>query len=345
MKRSSTMVPFVIIVVLVFIIVSIVILKSSYPDFKDVYDVLGITDLKLSEGDSDSALPNNEPEDFGTSEDAWGDELDFGTSDGDVSDNELNFGDLDTETTNDNNVDSGLVSGEDTPNYTPSEEFTFNKTYIRAIDGALNYDKIDFFTVSDPCDYRVHLKTKLSDKPLTGNITLTMYDERGITVATQSVQPYYGNSGYCDEFKVDFTLDPSKKHTLKISGDQLEGDYQIALLTLERDAGINEDSATPISLDEETTAVMNSTLPDWFVFTAPESGKYEITIHNINVGARLEVRGSQGASGLFSAYAGNETTKESSFFVREGEQVLIKVAPQDDEANGTYILLITKAEV
>lgn len=332
MKRSSKMVPFTILVVLAVLIAAVVTVKVSYPNLSDVYDVLGITSMKTAtltpDGnlsvDNASGAPSSTDSSINQDIDASF-EPQGGTSQSDSS------GNTDTTIPNDR-----LPLSDDT--------FEFNKTYTRTISEQDKQDKLDIFTVSEPCDYRVTLKTKISDDPLEGSIYVSVYDDQGILVEKQDVHPSYSNYSYCDEFCLDFHLSAAKAYTLKIHGDYAVGDYQIAITTAQRDAGFDQDSASLIVLGEETRATANNSLSDWFVLDITESAQYVITVHNIDVGCTLNVRGELDGSAILSTYVKNEDNTTRSFFARENSRVYIEIEPEDDHANGNYIVIVKKQE-
>lgn len=324
MKRSSKTVPFAIIIILAFIIATVIVIKNSYPNLMNVYDVLKITDLKSSD--------IKQEDDFKDGNIIYDDSIEDNIPSLDYLNNENTINNSEKQE-NESSINEEIQV----------DSFEFNKSYIRAVDSELNYDKIEFFTTNTDNDYRVNIKTKISDKPLSGNINVSIYDERGIMLEQKNITPlYYNTINYCDEFNIDFHLEASKKYTLKISADKLEGDYQIAIYELERDAGYSKETALPIILGEEVTANANSTLSDWYALNVEETGRYKILIHNINVGCNINVSMRYEDSSVYSRMVQSETSADGKVFLREGSKVLIEVKPDKDVANGNYIIIIDK---
>ena len=204
-------------------------------------------------------------------------------------------------------------------------------------------DKVEFSTVDIDSDYRFCIKTKIDDSPLQGNLVLAIYDERGIKVDDYSFTPRYDNSPYyCDETFFDLHLESEKTYTYKVSSDSASGQYQLSVLRMERDAGSSESSATHISVNEEITAILNSTLSDWYVCNIQEAGTYEIVVHNIDIGCKVDVIGRFGESSVFQAYVSNEDSESRTFRVYQPCEVVIEINSMESVANGKYIMSINK---
>ena len=220
------------------------------------------------------------------------------------------------------------------------------KTYTRKI--REKSDKVDFYTTDSECDYRIIIKTKVNDSPIYGEVKLILYDDRGITVnESRSFSPAYGNtSNYCDGFYCDFNIEKSKKHSIKITNPNSEsgGDYQICIISIDRDAGANKETAKAISVGEEVTAVLNSLISDWFVCNISETGQYKFILHNIDTGCYIDVKASYENSELFTMYhTENETSNSRDFDIHREGNVFINVIPESNILpQGTYIMSVIK---
>ena len=312
MLKSSTKVPFVIIITLIMVVSVVVIVKSSYSGSANIYDVLGIIDSKTTHDESDTvSAPKND-------------------SNYEKSNDENHGSDEEQKDT---------VSNSDISN---KNNFKFNKSYYRAIDANSKSDTIKFFTTNSDSDYRINIKTKVSDTPLSGSIYITIYDERGITVVNQNIQPRYDDSLlYRDEFNIDFRLEKSKNYTLKISCEN-SGDYQITMFELKRDAGDRKETATVMTVGEEINATINSTLADWYICNIAETGKYKLVFHNIEINNRVSVSGTRDDMSCFSITVKDSTSGETTFFARAGDKLFVSIKPQNDAANGKYIMTLNK---
>ena len=68
------------------------------------------------------------------------------------------------------------------------------------------------------------------------------------------------------------------------------------------------------------TAIADSAMRDWFVFTVPETGIYKLTVYNVDVGAKICWE----ADGI-TGFVENEDSGISNIDVNKDERIYIKV--------------------
>lgn len=329
MKDASAKLPFVIILILMLLVSSVVMLMNTAPVPLRNYDVLGIGELKEVEGENTGVDE--------TSQNQWSDAVTFGQEEfageiqydgGEMFASEQNMSTADTFVTPEENI------------------LELGKEYMRTFVNGQTQDKVEFFTTDAESDYRISIKTNVSESPINGEMSVTLYDERGVKVADSSgFLPQYGNtSNYRDEFIVDFVLEKSKKYTIKVDGKNIAGDYEVSVLERRRDAGHSKDVATPIRVGDEITATINSTKSDWFVCNIEELGTYEATIYNVDVGERVYITAKYDDASLFHSNAKNEDDYTGRFSIHRAGNVYIEICSTSTSASGTYILTIKKID-
>ena len=92
------------------------------------------------------------------------------------------------------------------------------------------------------------------------------------------------------------------------------------------------------------TAVINSTLSDWYVFRVPEVGNYTYTIHNIDTGCNLYFSVNNGTSFLVSNEDNYWNWIEANKTLSKGDCVYFEIYARNPDANGTYIIVIEKRD-
>ncbi len=174
-------------------------------------------------------------------------------------------------------------------------------------------------------------------------ISVALYDAVGIKVADFDVW-----SDDKDDF-LDIYLDESSEYFVKISlgGRFNTGKYEMSISKRVCDAGTNKDTATIITLGEQHSATIDSTLSDWHVFRVPKTGDYIYTIHNISVGCSLKFSKQQpGSAGEGMSVENEDNFSGTIRNVQEGEFVYFEISPynSDPKANGKYIIVIEETK-
>lgn len=205
-----------------------------------------------------------------------------------------------------------------------------NTEYSETIEEDGIADWYRFVTKKEVSVYRLYIRFDLG--PYCPSLSL--YDKDGIKVKDLEVYTSHNKEGFFDIY-----LNANEEYTVKVMSPQTV-DYVLYISDRACDVGIDIDSATEIAIGEKFFATVNSTLSDWFVFTAIEKGRYVITCHNIDVGAPIKCYTNQDGRSTICIEAENENSFSNVITVEEGETVYIEVKSTKMEANGKYILMI-----
>lgn len=323
-KRENEMIPFIVLATLAFLIATVVLIKNFAP--------VQLVSTVINFGVPKSFLTNQE---------------ELLNSDGnsgepnDDSDLTLQANSNSQNSTN-STVVNNIVEGD---GGAQQVEYEFNKTYLKTIQPDASVEKIDLYTTVADCDYRFFIKGNASDNRLTGTIKLSVYNADGIKVEEETFSPDYSNSfDYCDEFQMDMRLESIQKYTLKIDVAEASGEYSLCVLQLPRDAGYDEESALEFVVGQEVSVTLNSSLSDWYVCNFNEVGRYKIVCHNIDVGCRVNVSGTDEHLSVFNLSVKNEDSKETFYNVLNPRKITVEVKPENNNANGKCILLVEKIE-
>ena len=149
-----------------------------------------------------------------------------------------------------------------------------------------------FRTNEAPCIYRITLKSCISDMPLNERITVNILQESGQTLDSFDFYPWYEEDyihAYRDEKSADFVLSPSTTYYLQVVTDSDVGEYRICIDTIEIDAGVDQESAHPLSLGQEVTAELDTSISDWFVVEVPANGNYILESENFNIAGTVTI--------------------------------------------------------
>lgn len=200
-----------------------------------------------------------------------------------------------------------------------------------------------FTALGDKAAYRIGVTPK--DAPtntLVPYLSVTVHDAVGIKVDEFDVWSD-------DEYNFsDLYLEIDKEYFIKISlGGRYDiGNYEVCVSGKICDAGTDKESAAELMLGEQYSAMLDSTLSDWFVFRVPEAGEYTYTIHNIDVGCEIYFSKQQPRSAGEGNYIKNEDNCSGKISnMQEGELVYFEIYAynKNPQANGRYIIVIEKA--
>lgn len=232
------------------------------------------------------------------------------------------------------------------PIFSEESLFEFNKEYSKNFNKDTQTETIEFYTTDEDCDYRLHIKTRVSETPFKGTIHITLFDERGIKLGeTKYFQPYYSNGPYYrDEIMYDYALEKSKAYKIKLSTENSSGDYHVSVSKQRRDAGSSKENATSMLPENEITATINSTIDYWYVCDISESGNYEITLHNIDIGTSVELSAHYEDKTLFSINVYNENNETRNFNIDRPGKVYFQLDSDSEKSNGTYIMIVKKSD-
>jgi len=151
---------------------------------------------------------------------------------------------------------------------------------------------------------------------------------------------------------IDLYLESNTEYFIKIylgsrfqSGDY-PGKYNVCVSEMLCDTGKDKNSATDLLINTRNTAIINSTLSNWHVFRVTESGKYRITLHNIDVGCNINISVELPSRSGGGANVANEDNYSWTINVNEGDSVYFEIYSYNKNpiANGQYILTIEKEE-
>lgn len=200
-----------------------------------------------------------------------------------------------------------------------------------------------FTALTDKATYRIGVAPK--DAPtntLFPYLTVAVHDAVGIKIDKFDI---WSDDEY--DF-LDLYLEPNEEYFVKISlgGRYDTGNYEVCVSGQICDAGIAKESAAELVLGERYSAMLDSTLSEWYVFRVPETGEYTYTIHNIDVGCDIYFSKQQPGS----AGEGNCVENEDNYSgkiqnVQSGELVYFEIYAYDKnpKANGKYIIIIEKS--
>ena len=241
-----------------------------------------------------------------------------------------------------NTGDNSHDAGTSRENALPIELNTEHQKTI-AVDGEIDW--YSFTTSEHESIYRVFVNPKVNNNPINGQTTFVLYDADGIKQKQLTLG--YGESGYFDVY-----LPANSQYTVKVSAEYavpVTGDYLLQITEKPMDAGIDQTTAKSLEIGSRHTGRVDSSMSDWYVFTFEKSGKYILEIHNIDTGCRIEANGLNELSGsVFSITVKNEDSGSRVFSVEAGEKIYVEIKPWSvndaDNANGTYIVLITEKE-
>lgn len=211
-----------------------------------------------------------------------------------------------------------------------AREVEVNQSYADIIEvGAPDWYK--FTTSENLSAYRLGLSGVRSSY----SITVALYNKLGIKLEEFDL--------YFEEYDfLDLYLDADTEYFVKVYTEYNDSDrvYELHISEMLCDAGIDQDNATALMLGSMHTAVLNSTLSDWYVFTVPEDRQYIVSLHNIDVGCTIQMN----RDGHGTNQADNEDNCYTTFSGKEGQKVYIEVSAFDDDptANGNYIIEIEK---
>lgn len=200
-----------------------------------------------------------------------------------------------------------------------------------------------FTTSTDFSAYRLELFHDPEDtrNMLMPYIALGLYDAQGIKIDEFDL---WSDSEY--DF-LDLYLSADTEYYIKLTmGDRFyTGDYQVCVSEMPCDAGADKEHATKLTLGTTHTAVLNSTLSDWYVFEIPEDGEYTYTIHNIDVGCDIYFSKKQlNNAGEGLSIANEDNYSGNIYGLKAGDHVYFEIYPyhKDASANGTYMIVIEK---
>ena len=200
-----------------------------------------------------------------------------------------------------------------------------------------------FTALSDKATYRIGVTPK--DAPtntLFPYLAVAVHDAVGIKIDEFDV---WSDDEY--DF-LDLYLEPNEEYFVKISlgGRYDMGNYEVCVSSQICDAGIAKESAAVLVLGEQYSAMLDSTLSEWYVFQVPEAGEYTYTIHNIDVGCDIYFSKQQPRSAGEGNYIKNEDNYSGKIpNMQEGEQVYFEIYAynKNPQANGKYIIVIEKS--
>ena len=192
--------------------------------------------------------------------------------------------------------------------------------------------------------YRFYVNAKINENPVHGKTTLALFNATGIK--QKEITTNFGEHDY-----FDISLPTNTVYTVKVSAEHTVpaiGDYALCVSQKPCDAGVDQQSAMALCVDDVYTAKLDASLADWYVCTFSEDGRYTIDFHNIDIGCRVTVEGTRENRSLFSTTVKNEDSASRVINVKAGDQIYFTVEPWSvadaENANGTYIIGIAKEE-
>ena len=201
-----------------------------------------------------------------------------------------------------------------------------------------------FTTIAESSVYRIELfpETDQITNTLFPHLYFAVYDSVGI-----KIDEYYVWGVDTSNF-IDLYLEPSTEYFIKVYlGSRFStGEYSICVSEKLCDAGIDKDNASELILDTRYSASVNSTLSDWYVFNVKETGRYKITLHNIDVGCDIYISAKYSGNAGEGISVKNEDNYSWSINVQEGNPVYFEVYSYNKNpvANGNYIIEIEKVD-
>lgn len=205
--------------------------------------------------------------------------------------------------------------------------------YTKEMDTAYINEWFTFRTGENYSVYRLEAK----NNSINTTTYFTIYDEYETELGSVGVGK--GKTGY-----LDLVMENQKQYYLKISRysqDQL-GNYQFTLHEKVCDAGLNQENAFPLSINQTQYGTLDTTFNDWYVYTIPETGEYTITFTNNSLGttAYLTIYDILGTE-LYNK--GVSVSKAHSFTqtVEKGTALYMKISRYDKNCLGNYTLSLS----
>lgn len=210
------------------------------------------------------------------------------------------------------------------------------QTYSETIEEDSVPEWYRFITEPELSVYRIYVDCGVQN-PVNGRTVVQLYDSNGADIKKLTLD--YRKADF-----VDILLEPDGEYAIKITGENTVpavGDYKLQVTKRRCDAGTDKASATVLTLNTQHTAKVDSTLEDYYIFTAEQAGKYKIEVHNKNVGAQICYWGERRGGSVFSGWANNEAATNRIFQAQAGDVIYIQVDADDFAADGDYTLLIS----
>lgn len=248
----------------------------------------------------------------------------------------------DKPTTSENlNQNSNSISSSAPDNHSRNNacEISFDTEYSGYLESNDVADWYKITTSNNKSAYRFWMTSDAENHGYYSDLLyMNIFDNKGIKIQEISIRED------CRERFCDIYLDKNSEYTVKIYGNHIinDGNYKFYISEKESDAGTNKDDAKEITVGEEYSATMDTTLSDWYVFTADE-GRYKLSLHNIDVGEEIVAFIYKNGRTLVGAGAKNEDSGVCEFPINSpDEDIHIEIKTDELNANGTYILLIEK---
>lgn len=223
---------------------------------------------------------------------------------------------------------------------------TLNTTYTCNLNSESDVLWCKFKTGSKKAVHRLMLTPNIAkediDRSRGINVSMGVYDSMGILLKEINIAYFGGDPGY-----LDMSLNTDAEYYIKYALNKTEDnvEYSISLQADERpcDVDIAIENATALTLGQKYEAVLDSTFPEYFVFTPEKGGQYMVTLHNINTGTDIDIycgtKADMNYNG-WSASAKNENRTSYGLYLSAGYPHYFKVYTNKYETNGKYIIVV-----
>ena len=205
--------------------------------------------------------------------------------------------------------------------------------YTKSFDVHQMYDWYRFTTTSGYSTYQFRLTNNSIDTTL----YLRVYDEYDTELGSISVSK--GSSDF-----LDLKLSPNREYTIRMSRyyDTRNGYYQMAVHEMPCDAGLSQEEAFPLPLNQPFYGTADTTFAEWYVFTFQEDGTYTLKLTNNSINTTVyatvyDVLGTE----LGKLSASQNGSQERSMEIPAGTILFVKISRYYSDRFGNYTLLVS----
>lgn len=204
--------------------------------------------------------------------------------------------------------------------------------YTKAFDVHGIRDWFKFTTTNNYASYQF----KLKNNNIGTKISLTVYDEYNTNLGSISVSN--GESGL-----VDLKLAPNHEYTIELSrsNDEYNGFYQFSVSEMICDAGLSQEEAFPLNVNEAFHGTADTTFAEWYVYTFTEDRTYTLTLQNHNIDAKVYATVyDQLGTELGTINASSSSSAESSLEIAAGTVLYLKISRSYADCFGNYTICV-----
>lgn len=205
--------------------------------------------------------------------------------------------------------------------------------YTKSFDVHQMYDWYRFTTTSGYSTYQFRLTNNSIDTTL----YLRVYDEYDTELG--SISASKGSSDF-----LDLKLSPNREYTIRMSRyyDTRNGYYQMAVHEMPCDAGLSQEEAFPLPLNQPFYGTADTTFAEWYVFTFQEDGTYTLKLTNNSINTTVyatvyDVLGTE----LGKLSASQNGSQERSMEIPAGTILFVKISRYYSNRFGNYTLLVS----